>query len=280
MNSSTALRYSGHPSFQILATAERASADKSPRIPNTDLPWDCNTLFNVMASTKNTHNEPLSVSEARPDYVPEEYYGRALVAEPATKHVAVFICLDGGSSNLVLQISPVPEAADGNKVTPMLRSIADSARLRSTLVYAPGSLHLPLLGVTASISSGAWAVGVFANGPGQKKRDLVYRTSGTIGLEIIPFLAPITCSDYLKKNRPVTKNPRYLSAKWEPIAWEDQKPNGGMDLVVCRQFAPAKALVAAMQYQSDKVSAEDAIAIAKMLDEIGDAVANSQDGSR
>jgi hypothetical protein len=35
-----------------------------------------------------------------------------------------------------------------------------------------------------------------------------------------------------------------------------------------------------MQYQSDKVSAEDATAIAKMLDEIGDAVANSQDGFR
>lgn len=78
----------------------------------------------------------------------------------------------------------------------------------------------------------------------------------------------------------MTKNPQYVSAKWEPIAWEDQKPNGGMDLVVCRQFAPAKALVAAMQYQSDKVSAEDATAIAKMLDEIGDAVANSQDGFR
>jgi hypothetical protein len=28
-------------------------------------------------------------------------------------------------------------------------------------------------------------VGVFTNGPGQKKRDLIYRTSGTMGLEII-----------------------------------------------------------------------------------------------
>jgi hypothetical protein len=71
--SSTSLHYSGYPTFEIVPL-ESHTSEKTPRIPNTDLPWNCSFTFGVMGMVKNAGQEMLPVSQDRPEYVPEVYF--------------------------------------------------------------------------------------------------------------------------------------------------------------------------------------------------------------
>ena len=73
---------------------------------------------------------------------------------------------------------------DGGKLTAILQSIADAAKEKTSLLYAPVSADLPILGTKVWLSRGVWEVGASTNLPNGTKLDVLNRTSGPVGVRI------------------------------------------------------------------------------------------------
>ena len=263
--SPTAIHYKGSPGFEVTVTQN----DKMPHAEAVmSLPFECDFMFGALQAALKFQLVP------RPDFIPGEYYSRVLVPSPPKQGQLISTCLYLGNSALALMVRPAPNSGDGSKLAPLLHAIADSGKQTSTLLYAPGSLKLPVMRVTALMSSGIWAAGTTSLPGSSEKTDLLVRISGTSELKILPKVSPGTCS--LGNNPNHRKAPPYVSAKWEPFAWEAPAPNGQLQLMVCRQIAPAKMLLVTMEYGTPAVPATDAVVIATALDEIADATITRQ----
>jgi hypothetical protein len=221
----------------------------------------------------------------RPEYIPKEYYPQILVvpAQQGKSDEGMFTCLSLGNSNVTVMVMPDPDASDGPKLTPVLQAIANSARPSSTLVYAPGTINLPVLGVTVTITSGAWGVKTVAlPSPPSKQYDLLVRSTDPAELKLIPTLIDGICSVGLTA-APPRKNPRYVTAEWEPVALEvlrQQDPLNKLQLTVSRQISPTRALGVTVFYQSEQVPATDAPSIAAQLEQIAQAIIRDSKLSR
>jgi hypothetical protein len=261
----TAIHYKGSPGFEVTVqqndTAPHAEAVVS-------LPFECDFMVGAIRAATKFQMAP------RPDFIPGEYHSRVLMPAAPNQGQVLFTCLYLGKSQLGIMVRPAPGSGDGSKLTPMLQAISDSAKPTSTLLYAPGSLKLPVLRVTASMSSGIWAAGTTSLPGSTETRDLLVRVSGTSEVKIVPKMLPGVCS--LGINPDHKKSPPYLSAQWEPAAWETSAPNGQLVLTVCRQIAPAKMLLMTILYGAPEVPAGDAGGIATALDEIAGAIIKGQ----
>jgi hypothetical protein len=261
----TAIHYKGSPGFEVTVMQN----DKVPHAEAVvSLPFECDYMFGALKAALKFQ------LVQRPDFIPGEYYSRILVPSPPKQGEVMSTCLYLGNSVLGLMVRPAPNSGDGSNLTPLLQAIADSAKQTSTLLYAPGSLKLPVMRVAASMNSGIWAAGTTSLPGSSGKIDLLVRISGTSELKILPQVLPGTCS--LESNPNHRKAPPYVSAKWEPFAWEAPAPNGQLQLTVCRQIAPAKMLLAMMEYGAPAVPARDAAEIAAALDEIAEAIVRGQ----
>lgn len=261
----TAIHYKGSPGVEVTAKQN----DNQPHAEYVmSLPFECDSFFGAMQAA-----EKFQLLQ-RPDFIPGDYYSRVLVPSPPQQGEVMSTCLYLGNSVVALMIRPAPNSGDGSKLTPLLQAIADSGRRTSTLVYAPGSLRLRVLQVTASMSSGIWAAGTTSLPGSSGKRDLIVRVSGTSELKIVPTVLPGICS--LGSNPNHKKAPPYISARWEPFSWEAPAPNGQLQLMVCRQIAPERMLLVNMEYGASAVPAGDAVGIATALDEIAQAVITGQ----
>lgn len=269
---STAIHYKGEPAFEITVIQN----DKTPNAQSVGLPFECDFLFSVLQAASNakrgnnTNQSAGAQTVSRPDFIPEEYYSRMMVNPPTDQGGSITTCLYLGNSQLAIMVRPAPGPADGAKLTPVLHAIADSAKRTSTLLYAPGSLKLPILGITAWISSGIWAAGTASLPAPIGTRDLLVRVSGASELKIMPIISAGTCS--LRQNPSHNEAPPYISSKWEPASLEASAPNGKLQIMVCRQIAPAKVLQMQMLYEAPEVPATDAAAIATVLDDIAQSI--------
>jgi len=261
----TAIHYEGSPGFEV-------TVNQNDKVPHAEfvmsLPFECDAIFGALQSALKFQ------LVQRPDFIPGEYYARVLTPPPPKQAEAIATCLYLGNSALAFMVRPAPGSGDGSKLTPLLQAIADSGKQTSTLLYAPGSLKLPVMGVTASMSSGIWAAGATSLPGSSGKTDLLVRISGTSELKILPKVLPGTCS--LSANPNHKNAPPYVSAKWEPVAWEAPAPNGQLQLTVCRQIAPARMLLVMMEYGAPAVPATDAAGIATALDEFAEAIIAGQ----
>lgn len=261
----TAIHYKGSPGFEVTVMQN----DKMPHAEAVmSLPFECDFMMGaIQAAVKFQLVQ-------RPDFIPGEYYSRVLMPSPPHQGEVLSTCLYLGNSVLAFMVRPAPNSGDGSKLAPLFQAIADSAKHASTLLYAPGPLKLPVMRVTALMRSGIWAAGSTSLPGSSGKTDLLVRISGTSELKILPKVSPGICS--LGNNPNHKKAPPYVSAKWEPFAWEAPAPNGQLQLMVCRQIAPAKALMVTMEYGAPSVPAKDATGIATALDEIAEAVIAGQ----
>jgi|SRR5580704_1949134 hypothetical protein len=262
----TAIHYKGSPGFEV-------TVRQNNNTPHTEfvmsLPFECDAMFGALKAAIKFQ------LVQRSDFIPGEYYSRILVPPPPKEAEVMSTCLYLGNSALAVMIRPAPNPGDGSKLTPLLQAIADSGKKTSTLLYAPGSLKLPVIGVTASMSSGIWATGTILLPGASGKADLLVRISGTSELKILPKVLPETCSLGGSPNR--KKAPPYVSAQWEPFAWETPAPNGQLQLTVCRQIAPKKMLLVNMLYEAQAVPVSDAGGIATALDDIAEAIIAGKD---
>jgi hypothetical protein len=256
-----AIHYKGSPGFEV-------TVSQNDKMPHTEavmsLPFECDFMLGAIQAAVKFQLVP------RPDFIPGEYYSRILVPPPPKQGEVIATCLYLGNSALAFMIRPAPNSGDGSKLTLLLQAIADSGKQTSTLLYAPGSLKLRVMRVKALMSSGTWAAGA-ASLPGSSgQTDLLVRISGSSEVKILPKVSPGICP--LRSNPNSKKAPPYVSDKWEPYAWEAQAPNGQLQLMVCRQIAPAKMLLVTMEYGAPAVPARDAAGIATALDEIAKAI--------
>ena len=256
-----AIHYKGSPGFEVTVT-------QNDKMPHTEavmsLPFECDFMLGAIQAAVKFQWAP------RPDFIPGEYYSRILMPPPPKQGEVIAACLYLGNSELAFMVRPAPNSGDGSKLTPLLQAIANSGKERSTLLYAPGPLKLPVMRVTALMSSGIWGAGAASLPGSSEKTDLLVRISETSELKILPKVSPGTCS--LGSNPNHKKAPPYVSARWEPFAWEAPAPNGQLELMVCRQIAPAKMLLVTMEYGAPSVPSRDATGIATALDEIAEAV--------
>lgn len=261
----TAIHYEGSPGFEVTVTQN----DKVPHAEAVmSLPFECDFMLGALQAALKFQ------LVQRPDFIPGEYCSRVLIPTPPKQEQVISTCLYLGNSALAFMIRPAPNAGNGSKLTPLLQAIADSAKQTSTLLYAPGSLKLPVLRATATMSSGIWAAGATSLPGSIGKTDLLVRISGTSELKIVPKVLPGICPLSTNPNR---KNaPPYVTANWEPFAWETPVPGGQLQLTVCRQIAPAKMLLVMMEYGAPAVPAKDAAGIATALDEIAEAIIAGQ----
>ncbi len=261
----TAIHYKGSPGFDL-------TVKQNDKLPHAEavmsLPYECDFMIGALQATKRFQ------LAQRPDYIPGEYYSRVLLAGSPQQGQALLTCLYLGNAQVAIMVRPAPGSGDESKLKPVLQAIADSAKGISALSYAPGSLNLPVMHVTASMSSGIWAVGTVSPPGSGGPRDMLVRVSGASELKILPSIAPGTCSFGSDPNR--KEAPPYVSAKWEPVALEVAQPNDQLLLVVCRQITPAKMLMTTMVYGAPAVPADDAPRIATALDEIAEAIIKAQ----
>lgn len=261
----TAIHYKGSPGFEVTVTQN----DKMPHAEAVmSLPFECDFMLGALQAALKFQ------LVQRPDFIPGEYYSRVLIPSPPQQGQLISTCLYLGNSGLAFMVRPAPNSGDGSKLAPLLQAIADSGKQTSTLLYAPGSLKLPVMRVTALMSSGIWAAGTTSLPGSSGKTDLLVRISGTSELKILPKVLPGTCS--LGNNPNHKKAPPYVSAKWEPFAWEAPAPNGQLGLTVCRQISPAKMLLVMMEYGAPAVPAREAAGIATALDEVAEAIITGQ----
>lgn len=261
----TAIHYKGSPGFEVTVTQN----DKMPHAEAVmSLPFECDFMLGALQAALKFQ------LVQRPDFIPGEYYSRVLVPSPPKQGQLISTCLYLGNSALAFMVRPAPNSGDGSKLAPLLQAIADSGKQTSTLLYAPGSLKLRIMRVTALMSSGIWAAGTTSLPGSSGKTDLLVRISGTSELKILPKVSLGFCS--LGNNPNHIKAPPYVSAKWEPFAWETPAPNGQLELTVCRQIAPTKMLMVMMEYGAPEVPARDAVGIATALDEIAEAIITGQ----
>jgi len=277
----TAIHYKAEPGFEVTV---RQNGSFSPATA-VGLPFECGPplqtiLFSMEEMQKQNGDASSGVQLLpRPDYIPQEYYSRILTV-PGSKGgpAAMAGCLYLGNSNISFDVVPAPSPSDGAKLTPILQSIADSGKKISTLLYAPGSLRLPILGVTVSMTSGTWAIGAITLPNLVGQRDLLVRGAGIANLKLMPSVTSGTCPVAMKSIPNQRKNPPYVSSAWEPLAGERlmKNPTEKIELMVCRQIAPVKILLVVMSYGSESVPDGDTLLIARALDDVADAVLKDQ----
>ena len=261
----TALHYKGSPAFEVTAMQNNSMPHSEASV---SLPFECDHFFGAMAAAVKT----LHLAQ-RPNFIPKDYYSRVLVESPTDGQV-MSTCLYLGTSVVALMVHPAPNDGNGSQLYLLFESIARAGKQVSTLLYAPGLLKLPVMRVTASMSSGIWAAGTTSLPGSSEKRDLLVRVSGPSELKFVPTVGPGICSLGLMPNH--KRAPPYVSPKWEQSSWETTAPNGQLLLTACRQIAPAKILLVNMQYEAPAVPASDTAGIATALDEIAEAVISGQ----
>jgi TonB family protein len=190
-----------------------------------------------------------------------------------------------------VDLQPAPAEMQAPGLTSMLRAIVEAAKRQSTLLYAPGQIHLPMLNIDASFSSGSWGVSR-QKIPNMRDADLLVRTGGSAEIKLTPIFAKGNCADGMNPSAALIKgltnqsatarirrNPSYVSSKWQPIAFEMPFPPETLErpvvsrlqVTACRQLDPSTELVVLIGYGSEEISQADAPMIATSLDEIADA---------
>jgi TonB family protein len=236
----------------------------------------------------------------RPDYFPEEFYSRVLSTRSLrqTGTTEVIACLFLGNSNLTVDLQPAPAETQMPTLTSMLRAIVEAGKRQSTLLYAPGQIHLPMLNIAASFSSGSWGVS-HQKISNLGDTDLLVRTGGSVEIKVTPILSKGNCADGMNPSAPLIKgltnqsatarirrNPSYVSSKWQPIAFEMPFPPETLErpvvsrlqVTACRQLDPSTELIVLLGYGSEEISQTDAPMIATSLDEIADAALRGPKG--
>jgi TonB family protein len=276
------VRYKGDPPFEISVTQNT----KSPQTNVIGLPFECDFAFDILASVNQGKTGYL---EQRPDYFPQDFYARVLLSRGPAEGQSLFACLYLGNSSLAISLRPVPSPSQGKKVTGMLQAIARAGRTQSTLLYSPGTIHLPVTTISAAFSSGIWGVGEMTS-PGRGVLDLLVRTGGSAEVKIMPYVANGNCSvemNFLSQKKtsaiasaPTTvktqTNPDYISSNWDSTAVEvriERATLGGqLWITTCRQLTPKVLLLANVFYGSPEIAPADTPLIAKYLDEIVEGV--------
>jgi len=121
------------------------------------LPFECDFYLGVFRKMPDGRTGNLTL---RPDYFPKEFYSRVLFTQSLEQSgtTEVIACLFLGNSNLTADLQPAPTETQVPSLTQMLREIVEAGKRQSTLLYAPGQIHLPVLNIVASFNSGSWGV--------------------------------------------------------------------------------------------------------------------------
>lgn len=171
--------------------------------------------------------------------------------------------LQSGDAMVAVQIqlrsngSPRPDI-----VTPMLAAIAEAAISQSKVIFSPGRVKLPLLGIEVPVRTGAW--GVMTSPDGFGTSDVLGRAASSRSNELLvtPFFSrdPGTCIS-LMANSPAAAVPgatlirdrKYGSAPWHPDAWEMfPPPFRALEAFVCRDVGQKSKLLVRIEYESRK----------------------------
>jgi TonB family protein len=289
------LRHQGDPASEV-QVSQFSKWPESARLPMS-LPFECDTILGSFAASGKTPSGRTASLGIRPDYFPDEFYSRVLISElpDRTGSESITGCLFLGDSSVEVDLQP-PTLLAKSGVQEILQAIVKAGKQQSTLLYAPGNLLLPVLNVTASFSSGAWGIGK-EKWPNSSDFDLLVRTGGAVESKFTPFLVQGVCNAGMDQSywKPFTgqafpanprKNAPYVGSKWHPDAFETVLPpstknslvNSRLLVITCRQMDTATELLVLIWYGSDKVSDKEAPMIAKLLDEIADAVLRGPKG--
>jgi TonB family protein len=260
------------------------------------LAFECDFYLGVFRKIPDGRSASLM---PRPAYFPEEFYSRVLSTQSLQQSgtTEVIACLFLGNSNLTVDLEPAPAETQVPSLTQMLRAIVEAGKRQSTLLYAPGQIHLPILNIAASFSSGSWGVSQ-QKIPNVGDTDLLLRTGGSVEIKFTPIVSKGNCADGmnlsaltkrltdLSATARIRRNPSYVSSKWQPIAFEVPFPPetlerpvvGRLQVTTCRQLDPSTELVVLIAYGSEEISQADAPMIATSLDEIADAALRGPKG--
>ena len=290
----TLFHYKGEQGFKIRV----GQLTKWPEGLSTpmSLPFECDFYLGVFRKMPDGRVGNLT---PRPDYFPEEFYSRVLSTQSLERSETpeVIACLFLGNSNLTAGLEPAPTEMQVPVLTQMLRAIVEAGKRQSTLLYAPGRIHLPVLNIAPSFSSGSWGVGQ-QKIPNLGDTDLLLRTGGSVEMKFTPTLTKGTCSDGMNAaalmksvtarsaTARIRRNPSYVSSKWQPAAFELPFPPETLDrpvinrlqVTTCRQLDASTELVVLIGYGSEEISQGDAPIIATALDEIADAALRGPKG--
>jgi hypothetical protein len=151
-----ALHYKGEPGFEI-EVSQFTNWPQSVPTP-MGLPFECDL---VLSAFRKMPDGRIGNLTPRPDYFPEEFYSRVLLvpSPQQSRTTQVIGCLFLGNSSVVVSLQPSPPQMQVSNLTQMLRAIVEAGKHQSTLLYAPGQNHLPVLNIAVSFSSGSWGVG-------------------------------------------------------------------------------------------------------------------------
>ena len=291
----TVLRFKGEQGFEI--TVNQLTKWLEGLTTPMSMPFECDFYLGVFRKLPDGRNASLI---PRPDYFPEEFYSRVLSTQSPQQSgtTEVIACLFLGSSNLTVDLQPAPAERQVPSLTQMLRAIVEAGKRQSTLLYAPGQIHLPMLNSAASFSSGSWGVGQ-QKFPNVGDADLLVRTGGSVEIKFTPILAKGNCADEMNPSEArikgltdlsatarILRNPSYVSSKWQPIAFEMPFPPETLDrpvisrlqVTTCRQLDPSTELIVLIGYGSEEISQADAPMVATSLDEIADAALRGPKG--
>jgi TonB family protein len=290
----TVLHYKGKQGFEI-RVGQLTKWLEGLSTPMS-LPFECDFYLGVYRKFPDGRSASLV---PRPAYFPEEFYSRVLSTQSLQQSgtTEVIACLFLGNSNLTVDLQPAPTETQVPNLTGMLRSILEAGKRQSTLLYAPGQIHLPVLNIVASFGSGSWGISQ-QKIPNMGDADLLVRTGGSVEIKFTPILSKGNCADEM--NQPVLiksltelsatarsrKNPSYVSSKWQPIAFEVPLPPETLErpvvsrlqVTTCRQLDPSTELTVLIGYGSEEISQADASMIATSLDEIADAALRGPKG--
>jgi protein TonB len=291
----TVLRYKGEQGYEIVVNhltkwLEGLSTPMS-------LPFECDFYLGVFRKIPDGRSASLM---ARPDYFPEEFYSRVLSTQSLQQSGTqeVIACLFLGNSNLTVDLQPAPAEMQVPNLTRMLWAIVEAGKRQSTLLYAPGRIHLSMLNISPSFSSGSWGVSQ-QKIPNMGDTDLLVRTGGSVEMKVTPIVSKGNCADGMNPSAPfikgltdqsatarIRRNPSYVSSKWQPIALEVPFPPETLErpvvsrlqITTCRQLDPSTELIVLIGYGSEEISQADAPIIATSLDEIADAALRGPKG--
>lgn len=290
----TVLHYKGEQGFEI-RVGQLTKWLEGLSTPMS-LPFECDFYLGVFRKMPDGRTGNLT---PRPDYFPKEFYSRVLLTQSLEKTGTpeVIACLFLGNSNLTVDLQPAPTETQVPSLTEMLRAIVEAGKRQSTLLYAPGQIHLPVLNVAASFSSGSWGVSQ-QKIPNMGDTDLLVRTGDSVEIKFTPILSKGNCADgmnlsaliksltNLSATARIRKIPSYVSSKWQPIAFEVPFPPETLErpvvsrlqVTTCRQLDPSTELTVLIGYGSEEISQPDGPMIATSLDEIADAALRGPKG--
>jgi hypothetical protein len=237
----------------------------------------CASLFGSMRAV--FRNDKSTQIIGRPPFIHDRYFGSALSVDPEL----LLVCLSTGDAMLAVQIqlrsngSPRPDI-----VTPVLAAIAEAATSQSKVVFSPGRVKLPLLGIEVPVQTGAWGVMTATDGFGTN--DVLARAASSRSNELLvtPFFSkdPGTCTSLManslmaaRSGATLVRGRNYGSAPWHPDAWEMfPPPFRALEAFVCRDVGQKSKLLVRIEYEKPKITAEDAQIVRQLLDDLGQAV--------